>query len=88
MIESAEGVANVEEIASVAGVGALFIGPVDLAMSLGVGPPGSTLAPETETAIQTVLRACKNSGVVCGMADSNTRSQQRIAEGFRLLLPF
>jgi len=88
MIESAEGVANVEEIASVAGVGALFIGPVDLAMSLGVGPPGSTLAPETETAIQTVLRACKNSGVVCGMADSKTRSQQRIAEGFRLLLPF
>ena len=88
MIESAAGVANVEEIASVPGIGALFIGPADLAMSLGVGPPGREHAPETEAAIRTVLRACLDAGVVCGIAESKTRAEQRIAEGFRVLLAF
>lgn len=88
MIESAAGVANVEEIASTPGIGALFIGPADLAMSLGVGPPGPTHAPETEAAIQTVLRACLAAGVTCGIAESRARAEQRIAEGFRVLLAF
>ncbi|MCY4601657.1 MAG: aldolase/citrate lyase family protein [Acidobacteria bacterium] len=88
MIESATGVANVEEIVTVPGIGALFIGPADLAMSLGVGPPGPEHAPETEEAIQTVLRACLDAGVTCGIAESKTRAEQRIAEGFRVLLAF
>ena len=88
MIESAAGVANVDEIVSVPGVGALFIGPADLAMSLGVGPPGREHAAETEEAIQTVLRACLAARVTCGIAESNTRAEQRIAEGFRVLLAF
>ena len=88
MIESEFGVENVEDIVSVPGVGALFIGPADLAMSLGVGPPGAEHAPETEAAIQTVLRACLDADVVCGIAESRTRAAQRIAEGFRVLLAF
>lgn len=88
MIESATGVANVDEIVSVPGVGALFIGPADLAMSLGVGPPGREHAPETEEAIQTVLRACLGAAVTCGIAESNTRAERRIEEGFRVLLAF
>ena len=88
MIESAAGVANAEEIASVPGIGALFLGPADLAMSLGVGPPGAEHAPETEAAIQTVLRACLANDVVCGIAESRTRAARRIDEGFRVLLAF
>lgn len=88
MIESESGVDNVEEIVSVPGIGALFIGPADLAMSLGVGPPGAEHAPETEEAIQKVLRACLDADVVCGIADSGTRAERRISEGFRVLLAF
>lgn len=88
MIESAFGVDNVEEIVSVPGIGALFIGPADLAMSLGVGPPGAEHAPETEAAIQKVLQACLEADVVCGIADSKARAEQRIEEGFRILLAF
>ena len=88
MIESEFGVHNVDEIVSVPGVGALFIGPADLAMSLGVGPPGAEHAPETEAAIQKVLQACLDADVVCGIADSRTRAEQRIAEGFQILLAF
>ena len=88
MIESAEGVANVDEIVRVPGIGAIFIGPVDLAMSLGVGPPGPTLAPETEAAIQTVLKACLVADVICGLAEGSGQRERRIEEGFRVLLVF
>ena len=88
MIESVAGVANIEEIVRVPGIGAIFIGPVDLAMSLGVGPPGPTLAPETEAAIQTVLTACRAADVVCGLAEGTGRADDRVEQGFRVLLVF
>ncbi len=88
MIESTEGVTNVDEIVTVPGIGAIFIGPVDLALSLGVGPPGPTLAPETEAAIQTVLAACLAADVICGLAEGSGQRDRRIEEGFRVLLVF
>ena len=88
MIESARGVANIDDIVRVPGVGAIFIGPADLAMSLGVGPPLDGIAPETEAAIQTVLAACKTANVVCGIADSRDAVDRRVEEGFRVLLAF
>ena len=88
MIKSAAGVANIEKIVTVPGIGAIFIGPVDLAMSLGVGPPGTTLAPETEEAIQTVLTACRAADVVCGLAEGTGRADARVSEGFRVLLAY
>ena len=77
------GIYHVEEIVSVPG-----IGPVDLSLSLGVGPPGRRLAPETEAAIQTVLRACLAADVIYGLAEGPGERERRIDEGFRVLLVF
>jgi 4-hydroxy-2-oxoheptanedioate aldolase len=90
MIETAEGVKNARDIASVPGVGALFIGASDLGVSLGVGPPlaGGVNPPETETAVQKVLKDCQAAKVVCaypvlgGQADLN----KRLADGFKVIL--
>jgi 4-hydroxy-2-oxoheptanedioate aldolase len=79
-IESPEGLENVEEIASVPGVGVIFIGPSDLTASLGF-PPGE----EVELAIQRVLRACLDHGVPCAITTSAGTVEQRIAEGFRFV---
>lgn len=54
-IETAEGMANAAEIAAVPGVDAVFIGPADLAQSLG--HPTDRLAPETIAAIKHIIRA-------------------------------
>src|SRR5439155_17918121 len=54
LIESALGLKNVDEIASVPGVGGLYAGTGDLSNSMGVD--GS--APEVEAAVQTILKAC------------------------------
>jgi 4-hydroxy-2-oxoheptanedioate aldolase len=81
MIETAEGLRNVNEIAAVPGVGGFYIGPSDLSNSLGV-PPGS---PETEAAIQTVLDACLAHNVPCGITAGAADMPRRVEAGFRIL---
>jgi 4-hydroxy-2-oxoheptanedioate aldolase len=53
-IETAEGLANAAEIAAVPGIDMIFIGPADLAQSLG--HPTDRLAPETIKAIKQIIR--------------------------------
>ncbi len=83
MIETAEGLKNVNEIASVPGVGAIFIGAAgDLHHYLGV-PQDS---PEVETARQTILAACKAHNVACGItAIGKTEVEKRLQEGWKMI---
>lgn len=81
-IESAEGVANIEEIISVPGVGAIFIGPSDLSTSMGFASPA---APEVEEAIQTVLASCLAHDVPCAITTNARTVEDRIAQGFRFV---
>jgi len=66
MIETPDGLANVEAIAAVPGVDALFIGPVDLCLALGV-PPGQFEAPVFKSAVARILAAGKASGKPVGI---------------------
>lgn len=77
-IESPLGVQNIEEIITVPGVGAIFIGPADLALSYGL--PGGH--PEVEEGIATVLAACKRHRVPCGLTTSSANVEARLAQGF------
>ena len=85
MIESREGVKNIEEILKVPGLGGILIGPADLSLSLGVGNPGGNpSAPEVEAATDTVAKACAaQKAVACGTFES-PEPKKRIAQGFRL----
>jgi 4-hydroxy-2-oxoheptanedioate aldolase len=83
MIETAEGLKNVDEIAAVPGVGAIFIGAAgDLHQYLGV-PLNS---PEVEQARQTILAACKAHNVACGItAIPKAEVEKRLGEGWKLI---
>jgi 4-hydroxy-2-oxoheptanedioate aldolase len=82
MIETVEGLKNVNEIASVPGVGMLFPGAAaDLSMSMGV-PMNS---PEREAALQTVLKACLAHNVACGILANANDVEKRIKEGWKYL---
>lgn len=81
MIESREAVENVAEIAAVPGIGGLFIGPSDLAFSLGV-PLGD---PAVEEAIEKILAAGKEAGVPVGTTSSSGTVERRLEQGFRFL---
>ena len=83
MIETLEGLKNVDEIAAVPGVGAIFLGAGgDLHQYLGV-PQDS---PEVEQARQTILAACKAHNVACGItALTKPDVDKRLKEGWKMI---
>lgn len=62
--EHARAVENIEEIAAVDGLDAVFIGPYDLSASLGHA--GEVEHPTVVEAIERVTRACQSAGVPLG----------------------
>jgi len=64
-VETAEGVANVEDLASVEGVDVVFIGPTDLAHSLG--HVGNVSQPEVKAAMERVAGAVLEAGKALGI---------------------
>jgi len=85
-IETKAGVQNVEKIAAVEGIDALFIGPYDLSMSLGYPPPSPDPHPEVEQVIQRILNAAHSAGKKCAMfCTSGSQAAKRAKEGFDMI---
>jgi 2-keto-3-deoxy-L-rhamnonate aldolase RhmA len=86
MIESKEGVENIDEILDVEGVDAAFIGPYDLSGSYGI--PGQTQAPVVRAACQRVIEACEQAGKAVGLLVVRPTAdaiRTAIEDGFTLL---
>jgi 4-hydroxy-2-oxoheptanedioate aldolase len=83
MIESVEGLKNLDAILSVPGIGAAFIGNAnDLRHTMGV----PATAPEVETARQTILAGCKRHNVACGITvASGAEMVKRLDEGWKMI---
>ena len=64
-IETREGLANLEGIAAVEGVDALFIGPADLAAS--IGHLGNAKHPEVQKAVDDAIRRIRKAGKPAGI---------------------
>lgn len=64
-VENAEGLANIEAIAAVEGIDAIFIGPGDLGVSLSALPDAER--PSLDEAIARIAAACRSAGRVSGM---------------------
>lgn len=85
-IEHIEAVRHAEEILSVKGVDACFIGPNDLAGSMGLKPDMTVSNPEHEAAVQQVLRAAKSVGTPAGIHTPNAEhAARRIDQGFQFV---
>jgi len=91
MIETADGVKNLDQILAVPGIGAVLVGSYDLSLSLGVGPPKNgpaPYAPEAEAAIATIAKGCARHKVVCGIAAGGGPEYRKklMGMGYRLFL--
>src|SRR3990170_725532 len=87
-IEHIQGVENADAILSVPGVDACFIGPNDLAASMGIGlgVPLESDNPALVEAIFEIRDACIRNGVAPGVHTSGAAgANQRIEEGFQFL---
>jgi 4-hydroxy-2-oxoheptanedioate aldolase len=82
-LESAVSVERAEEILAVDGVDGCWVGPVDLARTMGVdlGTPAGLAAHDR--ALGRILRACRNTGKFPGIFGGSLAStQRRLEQGF------
>jgi len=86
MIETAEALENVDEIAATPGVDGVYVGPADLSLSLGGEPRIDHTDPRLVDAQRTVVAACRRHGVVAGIHTGSAEYAGRmIEEGYRLV---
>ena len=85
MIETVEGLANVEEIAAVPGVDVVHVGCNDLLTAMG--KPGAFGDPAMMSAVRRVIAACKTHGKWSGLGGDKdvTRQAIFIREGVRFV---
>jgi 2-keto-3-deoxy-L-rhamnonate aldolase RhmA len=86
MIESKEGVANIDAILAVDGVDGVFVGPYDLSGSCGV--PGQTAHARVQAGCRRVLDACRTAGKSAGLhivLPTPESIRQAIADGYTFL---
>lgn len=86
MIETPEGIANLDEILSVPGVDAAYIGPSDLAYALGMTPTGDNNDPKHQQVCLDILDACKRHKVASGIHTGSLEFTQKwLAAGFQMV---
>jgi 4-hydroxy-2-oxoheptanedioate aldolase len=86
MIETPQALKNLDEIAAVPGVDALYIGPSDLSQALGLGLPYNIdNAPHVE-AVKNIREAAVRHGKVPGVHTAGAAPTNRyIGEGFKFI---
>lgn len=86
MIETAQALDNLDDILSVEGLDAVYIGPSDLSLSLGCTPTFDDLDPKAAQAVEHILARAKAHGVVAGIHNGTPESAlTRISKGFQFV---
>lgn len=83
MIETMEALANADEICATPGLTGIYVGPSDLAITMGKGPGIDPTDPEVVANIGKALAAAKKAGIKAGvhcLAPAYTRSM--VEKGF------
>jgi 4-hydroxy-2-oxoheptanedioate aldolase len=86
MVETREGLENVEEIAATPGVDGIYIGPADLALSLGLPPSTDIVEPAHAEAVARIKDACKRHGIIAGIHTASADVAKKHADsGFDMI---
>ena len=87
MIETAEGIEKMEEIVSTPGLDAVYIGPTDLALSLGLPPVMDNDDPKHVATVNRILETCRRHKVAAAMHTTSAKYTQRyIDQGFNMVM--
>ena len=85
MIETQEALDNLDDILSTPGLDAIYVGPSDLAISLGESPDAMAGAPKVQAAIQQILEKAQQHDVIPAIhTGSGEMAKEYLAKGWRL----
>lgn len=88
MIETREGLENLEAIVAVEGLDGIYVGPNDLCLALGVAPRAESQEPVVAEAITRIVAACRAAGKALGIFCSDgAAAAARIEQGFTFVTP-
>jgi 4-hydroxy-2-oxoheptanedioate aldolase len=85
-IETVEAMENLDDILSVEGLDAVYIGPMDLTISMGITPEMDGEQERYVEARRQVVEGCRKHGVIAGVNSTARTAARRIEEGFRFVL--
>lgn len=86
MIETARGLAALDDICAVPGVTGLYVGPADLAISMGLSPADAWTHPQLTDAMTRIQRAGAAAGLITGVhAGTGTLGKAAAGMGFRMI---
>jgi 4-hydroxy-2-oxoheptanedioate aldolase len=86
MVETREALERVDEIAATPGVDGIYIGPADLALSLGLPPTLEIQEGEHAEAVGRIREACRRNGIAAGIhCPSGEWARKHAEAGFDLV---
>ena len=86
MVETDGALQCCEEMAAVAGLTGLFVGPSDLGVSLGIGPGQDRGEPEIVDALARISKACRAAAKRCAVHAGSARYAAKMAgQGYDLV---
>ncbi len=85
MIETAEAIENLDDIVKVEGIDAIYVGPADLSISLGLPPGSDNDASSFQDAIAHVVSACRANGIAPGIHSIPALVPTRLSQGFQMV---
>ena len=86
MIETREGLDNLEEIVKTPNLAGIYIGPSDLGFAIGLGAKGDTDHPEHVKTVTRIREVCKAHGMPVGIhASSADYTAKHLAAGFNFV---
>lgn len=83
MIETEQGLANLDEICATPGVDGIYIGPSDLSLALGLAPRLDNDDPRHSAAVARILESAQRHGIAAGIHTAGVAGSARcLAQGF------
>ncbi len=83
MIETVTALEHLDDILAVPGVDAIYVGPADLSISLGLTPGNNDGEAAFDEALATIVAGCRRHGVVAGIHSTGALDAATARAGLR-----
>ncbi len=85
MIETKAALAHLEEILAVPGIDAVYVGPADLSLTLGLPPRMDHDDQSFQNARHTIAEACRRRGITAGIHANAGLAPKHVEAGYRMI---